>query len=161
MRMPYLVQLGECIGCHTTTDGRGQPDRTMAFAGGRRFVVAKGFGDELFPDPVSAPGAAEPSGTIVTSANITPPASGIAFYDEDIFIKTIRTGRVAGVRALSSAMPWVFFRNMTDDDLRAVFAYLKTVRPVAHRVSNVDPPTLCPRCGRRHGLGDLNPPNPK
>jgi hypothetical protein len=50
----------------------------MAFAGGRRFVVAKGVGDELFPDPFGAPGAAKPSRTIVMSANITPHASGIA-----------------------------------------------------------------------------------
>ena len=53
-------------------------------------------------------------------------------------------------------MPWVFFREMTDDDLRAVFAYLGTLAPVRHRVSNFDPPTFCPLCGRRHGLGELN-----
>jgi len=71
-------------------------------------------------------------------------------------VTTIRTGRVAGVRPLSSAMPWVFFRTMTDDDLKAIFAYLQTVPPVRHRVSNTDTPTFCPLCGRRHGLGELN-----
>jgi hypothetical protein len=45
---------------------------------------------------------------------------------------------------------------MTDDDLGAIFDYLRALPPVRHRVSNFDPPTYCPRCGRRHGLGELN-----
>jgi hypothetical protein len=53
-------------------------------------------------------------------------------------------------------MPWIFFRTMTDADLRDIFAYLRSVRPVRHRVNNTDPPTWCPVCGRRHGLGELN-----
>jgi len=48
---------------------------------------------------------------------------------------------------------------MTDDDLSAVFSYLRTLPPVRHRVSNFDPPTYCPRGGRRHGLGELNTAN--
>jgi hypothetical protein len=34
--------------------------------------------------------------------------------------------------------------------------YLKTIKPVQHRISNTDPPTKCPLCGQTHGLGDLN-----
>jgi mono/diheme cytochrome c family protein len=71
------------------------------------------------------------------------------------FIQTICTGKVGG-GGLSAAMPWVFFRTMTDADLRDIFAYLRSVRPVRHRVNNTDPPTWCPACGRRHGLGELN-----
>jgi len=94
----------------------------------------------------------------VASANITQDPSGIPYYTEAIFIQTIRTGKVAGVRPLSAAMPWVFFRTMTDADLRDVFAYLRSVAAVQHRVNNADPPTWCPRCGRRHGLGEFNMP---
>ena len=155
----YLVQLGECLGCHTTTTKNGRPFRGLEFGGGRRFRVDKGVGLELTPDlsftPASKqalPGEAQ----LVASANITRDPSGIAFYTEAVFIKTIRTGRVAGVRTLSPAMPWVFFREMTDADLGAIFAYLNTVSPVRHRISNFDPPTFCPLCGRRHGLGELN-----
>jgi hypothetical protein len=53
-------------------------------------------------------------------------------------------------------MPWVFFRTMTDADLRDLFAYLRSVPAVQHRVSNSDPPTWCARCGRSRGLGELN-----
>ena len=155
----YLAQLGECLGCHTTTTKDGRPFRGLEFGGGRRFRVEKGVGFESRPDPsFTAPAQRVLPGEakLVVSANITRDPSGIAFYTEDVFIKTIRTGRVAGVRALSSAMPWVFFREMTDADLGAIFAYLNTVAPVQHRVNNFDPPTFCPLCGRRHGLGELN-----
>jgi mono/diheme cytochrome c family protein len=155
----YLAQLGECRGCHTTTTRDGRPFRGLEFGGGRRFRLENGFGNELSPDPSFTPAAtrgASGEAKLVASANITMDPSGIAFYTEDVFIKTIRTGRVGGVRALSSAMPWVFFREMTDDDLAALFAYLNTVPLVRHRVSNFDAPTFCPLCGRRHGLGELN-----
>jgi len=160
----YLVQLGECLGCHTTTTREGRPFRGLEFGGGRRFRVEKGVGNEVSPDPSFTRAAKHSPSTdeqTFASANITRDPSGIAFYTQDIFIETLRTGRVAGIRALSSAMPWVFFREMTDEDLGAVFAYLNTVPPVRHRVSNFDPPTYCPLCGRRHGLGELNAPASK
>ena len=45
---------------------------------------------------------------------------------------------------------------MTDDDLKAIYAYLKTLPPVQHRVDNTETPTMCKRCGFAHGLGDQN-----
>jgi hypothetical protein len=57
-------------------------------------------------------------------------------------------------------MPWVFFRTMSDADLKDIFVFLQSVRPVQHHVNNSDPPTWCPRCGRRHGLGEFNTPWP-
>jgi hypothetical protein len=53
-------------------------------------------------------------------------------------------------------MPFEAFKNMTDDDAKDIFAYLKSVPQVKHRVSNTDPPTLCPICKQTHGLGDTN-----
>jgi mono/diheme cytochrome c family protein len=162
----YLVQLGECVGCHTPAKADGSPARELTFAGGRRFRVEKGDAVEFSFDPtflsaaaVDAAAASE-TGPIVASANLTQDPSGIPHYTEVIFIQTIRTGKVAGVRPLTAAMPWVFFRTMTDADLRDVFAYLRSVRAVQHRVNNSDPPTWCPRCGRRHGLGEFNTPWP-
>jgi mono/diheme cytochrome c family protein len=157
----YLAQIGECMGCHTTTTREGGPARPLTFGGGRRFRVSKGIGNEISPDPSFTDGARETQpgeATVIASANITPDPSGIAFYTRDVFIQTIRTGHVGGVRRLSAAMPWAYFRNMTDDDLGAIFAYLRTVPAVRHRVTNFDPPTYCSRCGRRHGLGELNAP---
>ncbi|HEY0372254.1 MAG TPA: cytochrome c, partial [Thermoanaerobaculia bacterium] len=159
-RGAYLVHLAECVGCHTTENREGRPNREMLFGGGRRFVqTTKGFGYELSPDPAFEAGAEPVVGSgerIVTSANITADASGIAYYTPELFIQTIRSGKVGGVRRLSSAMPWIYFRTLTDEDLRAIFVYLRTVAPVRHNVSNTDPPTFCVLCGRRHGLGDTN-----
>jgi cytochrome c553 len=53
-------------------------------------------------------------------------------------------------------MPFEFFKNMTDEDMRDIFAFIKAQPPVKHRVSNTDPPTLCPLCNQTHGLGELN-----
>ena len=132
-RGKYLVTLASCSSCHTPTK-QGQPMTQLAFAGGVSF---KGpWGD-------------------VNSANITPDASGISYYDEALFIKTLRTGEV-GARKLASIMPWGYFRKMSDDDLKAIFAYLRTLPPVQHRVDNTEIPTECRVCMRRHGHGDLN-----
>ena len=84
-----------------------------------------------------------------------PDASGIGHYDEQKFIAVMRTGHV-GARKLSAIMPWADFRNLTDADLKALFAYLRTVAPVQHRVDNTEPPTYCPKCRNRHGFGDRN-----
>ena len=53
-------------------------------------------------------------------------------------------------------MPWSVLRNMTDEDLAGIFAYLKTLKPIAHRVDNTEPPTLCPLDGAMHGAGNQN-----
>lgn len=45
---------------------------------------------------------------------------------------------------------------MTDDDLKALFAYLGTLKPVHHLVDNAEPPTQCKLCEHKHGLGDRN-----
>lgn len=89
---------------------------------------------------------------LAISANITPDASGISYYDENLFIKTMRTGHV-GARPLKLPMPWWVYRNMTDRDLKALFAYLRTVKAVQHRVDNDEEATLCKLCNQKHGLG--------
>ena len=96
-----------------------------------------------------------PWGATVTSANITQDPSGISYYDEALFIKVLRTGYV-GARQLSSIMPFGEFQNLNDDDLKAIFAYLKTVPPVKHRVDNTLPATYCKICKHNHGAGDQN-----
>jgi mono/diheme cytochrome c family protein len=133
-RGQYLVTLGNCSTCHTPMNQQGQPIKEMAFAGG--FKLKGPWGE-------------------VSGANITPDASGISYYDEALFIKTLRTGHV-GARQLNYVMPIGYFKNMTDDDLKAIFAYLRTVRPVQHRIDNAEPPTLCPLDGTQHGFGDRN-----
>lgn len=132
-RGKYLVTLGNCMMCHTPMKD-GQPITELAFAGGLSFNGPWGQ---------------------VTSANITPDPSGISYYDEKLFIEVLRTGHV-GARKLNSIMPWGYFRNMTDEDLKAIFAYLRTVPPVQHRVDNTEEATACPVCGGKHGFGERN-----
>jgi hypothetical protein len=91
----------------------------------------------------------------VTSVNITPDASGISYYTEATFLTAMRTGCV-GARELSAIMPFGEFKNLTDDDLKAMFAYLKTLTPVKHRVDNSLPPTYCKLCKEKHGAGEQN-----
>ncbi|MFZ0319769.1 MAG: c-type cytochrome [Candidatus Sulfotelmatobacter sp.] len=121
----YLANLG--CGCHREIDA-------IDFGGGEHLKGAWGE---------------------VTSANITSDPSGIGYYTEASFIKTIRTGYV-GARELNSVMPFSEFQNLTDDDLKAIFAYLRTVPPARHRVDNMLPPTYCKVCKHKHGGGDQN-----
>jgi hypothetical protein len=132
-RGAHLVKMAGCSDCHTPAD-KGEPVAGMEFAGG-------------FPFP-------GPWGDVAT-ANITPDASGISYYDEALFLQTMRTGAVRA-RELNTIMPVVVYRNLTDDDLKAMFAYLRTVKPVKHRVDNTAPPTLCKLCRQKHGGGDQN-----
>lgn len=132
-RGKYLVRMGTCADCHTPQE-KGKPIEGLDFAGG---LVLKG-----------------PTGT-VASSNITPDASGISYYDENLFLRAMHEGRV-GARTLNATMPWTFFSHMTDDDLKSVFAYLRSLKPVKHRVDNTVPSTYCKKCRQRHGLGDTN-----
>ena len=61
-----------------------------------------------------------------------------------------------GSVGLAGGMPYGEFKGLTDDDLKAMFAYLKTLAPVKHRVDNALPPTYCKLCKQKHGAGDQN-----
>jgi len=127
----YLTKIAECFACH---EGEDQDRRSLPFGGGRVF-------DE------------DPSGP-VAAANLTSDPSGISYFDQAIFIRSLRTGRV-GARELK-VMPWRRFGNVSDEDLGAIFAYLRTIQAVRHRVDNTEPPTYCRICRHKHGGGALN-----
>jgi len=50
----------------------------------------------------------------------------------------------------------MIYKNLSDSDLKAMFAYLRTLKPIQHRVDNSQPPTACKLCRQRHGGGDGN-----
>ena len=129
----YLASIATCDGCHTPMK-RGSPLPGLEYGGG-----------QVFEGPWGR----------VASANLTPDPSGISYYDPALFLQVIRTGYVKA-RAINQIMPWSDFRNMTDDDLKAIFAYLQTLPPVKHHVDNTEPPTPCKLCGSSHGAGDTN-----
>ena len=70
------------------------------------------------------------------SANLTPDENtGIGSWSEETFVRALRTGRHMGVsRPILPPMPWGSFRNLDDEDLRSIYAYLRTVPPVHNRV---------------------------
>jgi mono/diheme cytochrome c family protein len=132
-RGKYLVTMAGCAGCHTPQI-RGQSVPGMELAGG--FTLSGPWGS-------------------VASSNITPDASGIGYYDEALFLQVMKTGYVKA-RELSPIMPVFDFKNMTDDDLKAMFAYLRTLKPVKHRVDNTEPVSECRLCRMKHRGGELN-----
>jgi mono/diheme cytochrome c family protein len=77
------------------------------------------------------------------SANLTPdPATGIGGWTEGMFIATLRKGKHLGTgRDLLPPMPWQNFARMTDTDLKAVFAYLRSLPPVPNAVPQPLPPS--------------------
>jgi hypothetical protein len=57
-----------------------------------------------------------------------------------MFVKAIRTGRHMGVsREIMPPMPWQAFRHANDEDLKAIYAYLRSVKPVVNHVPDVQP----------------------
>jgi hypothetical protein len=134
-RGEHIARIAVCADCHTTRDDAGTAPAGMDFAGG----TAMKF---------------EGRKTIHT-ANITPSVNGIPYYTEELFIEVMRTGK-AKARELDPMMPTQFYRNMTDQDLKDVFAYLKTLKPVEHYVDNSQGATKCARCGLEHGGGERN-----
>jgi len=132
-RGAQLVNLAGCIDCHTPQI-KGENLPGLDFAGGAVFSG---------PWPT------------VASANITPDPSGIPYYDEALFLEVMRTGSVRA-RPLSAVMPVSVYKNLSDADLKAIFAYLRTIKPVKHRVDNSEPPTECKVCKQKHGAGASN-----
>jgi mono/diheme cytochrome c family protein len=133
-RGEYLAHISDCAGCHTP---RGRMSPVLAgyeFAGGNVF----GQGNAT-----------------VAATNITPDPSGISYYDEELFLQVMRTGHVKA-RKLNPVMPWVYMSTMTDEDLKSVFDYLRTLKPVRHVVDNTEPPTKCRICHQVHGFGERN-----
>ena len=71
------------------------------------------------------------------AANITSDETGIGSWSEEQFIKAIREGKSKGqdnARPLLPPMPWFTYRYFSDTDLKAIFAFLKTTKPVKNVV---------------------------
>jgi hypothetical protein len=78
------------------------------------------------------------------SANISSDETGIGNWTEHHFITAMRTGKMKGLkngRQMLPPMPWFNFRNLTDEDLKSIFTYLKSTPPVR----NIVPAPLSPK----------------
>lgn len=104
-RGEYIAQLGDCIACHTNVKGTNKP-----FAGGL---------------PIDTP-----FGRLYTP-NITPDdETGIGKWTEAEFIHAMRHGQRPNGQRLFPAFPYVYFSKASDNDLRALHAYLRSIPPV-------------------------------
>lgn len=145
-RGEYLVSILGCDDCHTPKNMTPQgpaPDMTRRFMGhpaDEPFTTddKKQLVDEqhvaIFSAGMTA--AAGPWG-VSYAANITPDDTGMGAWTEAQFIKAIREGKskgMEGTRPILPPMPWPLYRSMTDDDLKAVYAYLKTIKPIKNVV---------------------------
>jgi hypothetical protein len=155
-RGEYLVSIAACHDCHTPVKmgpNGPEPDMTRALSGHPAQMVMPPA-PKLPPGPwVASVGAtmtawAGPWGTSFT-ANLTPDKeTGLGSWTERNFIDTIRSGRKMGRgRHLLPPMPWPVYRNMTDDDLKSVFAYLQTIPAVKNKVP--DPIVPAPVVGQK------------
>ncbi len=142
-RGKYLVTIGSCNDCHTPWrlgEKGPEPDMTRMLSGHPAGMTLP-QPPALPPGPWGAVAAlsmtawAGPWGVSYT-ANLTPdPETGLGALSEDNFVRAMRTGKhYGGGRDILPPMPWNWIGQMTDDDLKAVYAYLKTVPPVRNKV---------------------------
>ena len=71
------------------------------------------------------------------AANLTPDDTGIRHWKFEQFLTAIRKGKSKGLegnRPLLPPMPWEMYKNMTDEDLKSIFTYLKSLPPVNNLV---------------------------
>lgn len=118
----YLVNASGCIECHTQVTPQGVIIPELAFSGGRSFP---------FPD-----------GSVVTTANLTQcPDTGIGNWDEATFVARFKQYADSGYvnpkvnpGEFNTIMPWTMYAGMKEEDLKAIFAYLKTIAPIKNEV---------------------------
>jgi len=122
----YMVNAAGCGECHTKVD-KGQIIPELMFGGGRDFK---------FPD-----------GSVVMSANITPDKeTGIGSWTEEMFLQRFKayadsayTPPSVAMGEFNSVMPWTMYGKMDEDDLAAIYAYLRTVNPISNSVVKYTP----------------------
>jgi hypothetical protein len=80
------------------------------------------------------------------AANLTPDmVTGSGAWTEEAFIAAMRTGKHLGAgREILPPMPWFNLTNATDEDLSAIFAYLKSIKPIENMVPAPVPPPNVP-----------------
>lgn len=146
----YIVTTSGCDDCHTPkifTPTGPAFDTTRRFSG-----YPEGESLPAYDVKFAAPGnwiAAEknvaawvgPWG-ISYASNLTPDnATGIGALTEEMFIKTLREGKYMGVgRPLLPPMPWQVIGMKTDQDLKAMYAYFKSLKPIQNKVPEPTPP---------------------
>jgi mono/diheme cytochrome c family protein len=136
-RGKYLVAFAGCGDCHTPGALSGAPDMERQLAG-------------------SEVGWSGPWGTSYAS-NLTPdPETGLGAWSEDEIVNTLRTGQRPDKSPLLPPMPWPNFATLSDEDIHALAAYLKSIPAVKHAKPANLPPGVKPS-GPAHTIADPGP----
>jgi len=122
----YIFTAAACNECHTKKE-KGAPVSGMELAGGFEFSIG--------------------SGGIVRSANITPDnETGIGKLTESEFLRKFKhyndssyLNPIIKKNTINTVMPWMMYRNMKEQDLKALFAYIKTFKPIKNVVVKYTP----------------------
>ena len=147
-RGKYLLDIMSCNDCHTPFkmgEKGPEPDMTRMLSGHPESMK--------LPPPPAPVGPWVWSGTgtnsafagpwgVSYSANLTPDKNtGLGIWTEEMFVKAMRTGKHRGTsRAIQPPMPWTWIAKATDEDLKAIFAYLKSIPPIVNRVPDWQEP---------------------
>lgn len=148
-RGEYLVSTSACHDCHSPkvmTPNGPEPDPKKLLSGYPGDAPLPEINKEalknwvLFNQHLTS--AVGPWG-VSFAANITSDETGIGNWTEEQFLIALKKGKYKGLegsRSLLPPMPWPIYRNMSDEDIKAIFAYLKTTQPVR----NIVPAPIAP-----------------
>jgi mono/diheme cytochrome c family protein len=152
-RGQYLVTIAACNDCHTPFKMGPQgpePDMERMLSGHPDHLqitvpAAMGEGPWMMAGDTTNTAFSGPWG-VSFAANLTPDENtGMGIWTEEQFVGALRTGKHWGQsRPILPPMPWPAYGQMTDEDLAAVFAYLRTIPPIVNRVPEPLPPAAAP-----------------
>lgn len=148
-RGKYLVTILACNDCHTPFKmgpNGPEPDMSRMLSGHPEQLKLppppKPVGPWIMATAATNTAWAGPWGISYTS-NLTPDQNtGLGIWTEDMFVKAVRTGKhMATSREIQPPMPWQWIGKATDEDLKAIFAYLRSIPPVVNHVPDWEPPS--------------------
>lgn len=146
----HLVLIAGCHDCHTPkkmTPQGPEIDFSLALSGhpaqlpapdvNRKEMEGKGYAVTQTLTAWTGPWG------VSFAANLTPDKTGLGNWEESNFMTALRKGKHKGIeteRSLLPPMPWDMYKNMTDGEIKAVFAYLKSIKPIKNIVPEPLPP---------------------
>ncbi|WP_052573046.1 hypothetical protein [Haloferula sp. BvORR071] len=149
-RGAYLVRLGGCADCHTPkimTDRGPVDDESRAFSGHPADLELPAANLGKGPWGAATAGMTAWAGPwgVSYAANLTPDVS-TGLFSEDVFISAMRSGKKLGIgRDILPPMPWQPLSDASEEDLKAIYAYLASLKPVHNSVPEAKaPPAIAP-----------------
>lgn len=132
----YLVNITGCHDCHSPKSQGMTPDPARLLSGRPSTTKMPSKADGEIHASLDFTAFYGPWGQTVAS-NLTPDmATGLPGrgYNEKTFMQTMRTGKKPNGTAVQPPMPVEVYQNLSDDDLRSIWMYLQTLKPIRNAV---------------------------